>query len=326
MARFICSTMVLATLWGPTALAQGVPARYLLAGSLRGEAVQLELTLPASPTDESSEHISGRRLSTPPEPLTGTVAENGDVRVQSAGLGTLTLREHLSDPAAQPAFTGTTGSGDAFSLELIASYTTQRLTQGPFLEASWSVPYFLAPPWRRVNRPLQNAVRVPAATFIGEAQGLLEEGALGFPYAFESELEIVRLTPNVLSLLERRYTYTGGAHPNTGYRSLTYQSQNIEGEVRRIGLNDLFRDGAAYRRILLDEVTLKLRARRAAWIEDSSVTLTARDLGVFTLTGRGLEFVFAPYAVGPYAQGAFFVTVPYEQLQGLLKPAFTPTR
>lgn len=228
MTRFVHLTLALAALWECTALAQVVPARYLLAGSLRGEAVQLELTLPASPTDESSERVSGSLLDTPPEPLTGSVAENGDIRLQGAGLGTLTLHEHLSDPAtAQPAFTGTTGSGDAFGLELVASYTAQRLTQGPFLEASWSVPYFLALPWQQVNRALQNAVRRPAATFISEAQGLLEEGKLRFPYAFDSQLEVSRLTPDVLSLLERRYTYTGGAHPNTGYRSLTFQ--NVEG-------------------------------------------------------------------------------------------------
>lgn len=135
------------------------------------------------------------------------MAKNGDIRLRGAGLGTLTLHEHLSDPAAaQPAFTGTTGSGDVFDLELVASYTAQRLTQGPFLEASWSVPHFLAPPWRRVNRTLENTVRVPAARFIGEAQGLLEEGSLGFPYAFDSRPQVSRLTPNVLSLLERRYT------------------------------------------------------------------------------------------------------------------------
>ncbi len=36
------------------------------------------------------------------------------------------------------------------------------------------------------------------------------------------------------------------------------------------------------------------------------------------------EFVFAPYAVGSYAQGAFFVTLPYNALTNLLKPAFLP--
>ena len=74
---------------------------------------RLELTLPASPTDQSSEGVSGRLLGTPPEPLTGSVAENGDLRLQGAGLGTLTLRGHLPNPSApaQPAFTGTTGSG-----------------------------------------------------------------------------------------------------------------------------------------------------------------------------------------------------------------------
>lgn len=137
-----------------------------------------------------------------------------------------------------------------------------------------------------------------------------------------SRLTPIRLTRSVLSLLETRYIYTGGAHPNTDYRSLTFR--RVGEHAARVTLPNLFRDGAPYRRVLLSEVTRKLRARRAAWIVDGSVTLKERDLGVFTLTTRGLEFVFAPYAVGPYVQGAFFVTVPYDGLKNLLNPAFLP--
>lgn len=65
-------------------------------------------------------------------------------------------------------------------------------------------------------------------------------------------------------------SYVGGAHPNTGYRSLNFWRRGTE------------------------------------------------------VTQRGLTFVFAPYAVGPYAQGAFFVTVPFARVQSLLNPAFSP--
>lgn len=163
-------------------------------------------------------------------------------------------------------------------------------------------------------------MRAPAARFTQDAQELAARGELDYPYTYEGRLTLTRLTPSVLCLLETRYIYTGGAHPNTDYRSLTFR--RVGEHAVRVTLPNLFRDGAPYRRVLLSEVTRKLRARRAAWIVDGSVTLKERDLGVFTLTTRGLEFVFAPYAVGPYAQGA--VTVPYDALTKLLKPAFLP--
>ncbi len=203
-------------------------------------------------------------------------------------------------------------------MAVVASYLAQQVTQGPF-EISSETPFFLAAPWRRVNTRLEGFVRAPAARFTQDAQELAARGELDYPYTYEGRLTPTRLTRSVLSLLEARYTYTGGAHPNTDYRSLIFRSV---GEcAARVTLPSLFRDGAPYRRVLLSEVTRRLRARRAAWLADGTVTLKERDLGVFTLSTRGLEVVFAPYAVGPYAQGTFFVTVPYDALTKLPKPA-----
>jgi hypothetical protein len=43
--------------------------------------------------------------------------------------------------------------------------------------------------------------------------------------------------------------------------------------------------------------------------EENLATFT---LATFTLAPDGLTFAFAPYQVGYYAQGSFFVTVPLE--------------
>ncbi|CAA9579037.1 MAG: Bll3052 protein [uncultured Truepera sp.] len=243
------------------------------------------------------------------------------MRLRGAGLD---LRGHLPEAFGRKtqAFSGTLADGQPFSLAIVASYLTRSVIQGPFLEVSSETPFFLTAPWRRINTRLEGFVRAPAAYFTQDAQELAARGELDDPYTYEGSVTPTRLTRSVLSLLETRYVYTGGAHPNTDYRSLTFR--RVGERTVRVTLRNLFRDGTPYRRVLLSEVNCKLRARRAAWIVDGSVTLKERDLNVFTLTSRGLEFVFAPYAVGPYAQGVFFVTVSYDALKNLLKPAFLP--
>ena len=294
------------------ALAQIVPTRYLLTGTLEGEQVQLELSL--SPTK-----TTGTLLGTPARTLKGKRTQNA-IRLTGAGLN---LTGKLPGfRTKNQAFSGTLADGMPFELALAASYTMRHVTQGPFLETRTETPFWLIAPWRRLNGQLERFVQNPVTSFIQDAQRLAAAGELTYPYTYESTVKPTLLTGDTLSLLETSFYDTGGAHPNTGYRSLTFYWAGKE--VQRLSLNDLFKKGTAYQKVLLKEVTRKLRVRRAAWILDGSVELKARDLGVFNLTERGLEFTFAPYAVGPYAQGKFAVTVPYAQLETLLKPGLFP--
>src|SRR5690606_38818020 len=61
-----------------------------------------------------------------------------------------------------------------------------------------------------------------------------------------------------------------------------------------------------------------LGAQEAMWVVQGDVTsLTTDDLAAFTLDAAGLTFHFSPYAMGPYVQGSFRVTLPFEALAGL---------
>lgn len=307
--------------WGVSAVlgyaaAQTAPARYLLTGTLGGEQVQLELAL-------SLDEVTGTLLGTPPRSLQGQRTRAG-IHLKGAGLN---LTGRLPEPFLDrrdkaQTFSGTLADGDPFSLKLAASYTVRRTEQGPFLEVRTETPFWLVAPWRRLNGRLEGYTAAPTTAFIRDAQRLASRGELAYPYTYESVLEPTFWSSDTLSLLETSFYYTGGAHPNTGYRSLTFHRTGKE--VVQLGLKDLFLPDAAYLPALLAEVNRKLCTRHAAWIEDGSVKLKERDLGVFNLRERGLEVTFAPYAVGPYAQGKFAVTVPYTKLQGLLKPSLLP--
>ena len=315
LAKLMCG-LALSTIFG-CAAAQVLPARYLLTGTLQGEQVQLELNL--SPTE-----VTGTLLSTPPQTLKGKQTQTGEIRLKGSGFS---LSGHLPEPFLQMSqkaqtFSGKLGDKTPFSLTLAASYTLRRTDQGPFLQTRSETPFWLVAPWRRLNGQLEQFVTAPVTSFVRDAQRLAATGELDYPYTYESRVGLTRLTADTLSLLETVFYYTGGAHPNTVYRSLTFHRSGKE--VTRLGLKDLFLPDAAYLPALLHEVNRKLRARHAAWIEDGSVTLKERDLGVFNLTERGLTFTFDPYAVGPYVQGKFAVTVPYKVLHGLLKPGLLP--
>ena len=60
-------------------------------------------------------------------------------------------------------------------------------------------------------------------------------------------------------------------------------------------------------------------AQQAAWVLDGSVKeLSESELQVFLLSPSGLQFILAPYQVGPWVEGSFTVLLSLEELDGLL--------
>ncbi len=303
----------------PLALASSLPERYILAGTLAGKSVQLELTLeiPGGVALVSTGRASARFIGED-QNLTGRI-QDGEIRLRGAGLQlTSTLPEQYEDGPL--AFSGNLGNGKRFSLPVVASYLERHTVQGPFIDVKSETPVFLRAPWRQVNGALERFVQTPASAFLREARsvGLTDEG--NYYNTYENRLEVMTLTPTLLSVLESQFTYTGGAHPNTAYRSQTFHATG--GSVEHLTLQDLF--GGDVPGTLLGEVTERLKRQKASMIVDGSVKLKLRDLSVFNLSEQGLVFTFAPYAVASYAEGAFTVTVPYEKLNGQLEPDFLP--
>lgn len=303
----------------PLALAASLPERYVLAGTLRGEKVQLELTLEVtaditlSASGKASAHFIGDDRK-----LEGRIQE-GRIRLSGAGLKLTGSLPEQYDEGPQ-AFAGTLASGETFTLPIVASYLEQRTAQGPFMDVASETPVFTRAPWKGINGSLGRFVQTPATTFLREAQRQSSAGNLNYFSTYENRLETLYLTPTLLSVLESQFFYTGGAHPNTTYRSQTYYASG--GSVKRLTLQDIF--GGKVPDVLLNDVTERLKRQKASMILDGTVRLKLRDLSVFNLTQKGLSFTFAPYAVATYAEGAFTVTIPYEQLEGDLNASFLP--
>jgi len=155
------------------------------------------------------------------------------------------------------------------------------------------------------------------------------EGARDF---YAMEWSTAGQTPRLLSLQNEISTFTGGAHPNTGYGALLWDRRSNGA----ISVESLFlRSGAfaAQTRIRycagLEAERKKRRGRETMDLPDFNQCPKPSDLAVSPLdtnhNGRfdSFAFVASPYTAGPYAEGEYDIQVPVSsQMINAIKPEF----
>ncbi len=121
------------------------------------------------------------------------------------------------------------------------------------------------------------------------------------------------------TLISIHYTdyMEGGAHPNTAYASLNLRFNN--GRVYDISLDDLFRQDANYLQVIMGYCASNLKEQGASDAIVGHIPALSEKLDVFNIESSGIKFSFAPYQVGSYAEGSYFVLVPYNVLKGLIR-------
>ena len=134
----------------------------------------------------------------------------------------------------------------------------------------------------------------------------------------------------VVTLVAHDFDYSGGAHPNTVATALLWDKT----EKRRISPADLFAKGAdlsSLERALCDAVNTAKKARPGAVpikVGDMWACPKLKDLAIVLAPGDaagkagGLTFLLDAYAVGPYAEGPYYLTLPASTFQTLLAPAY----
>ena len=138
-------------------------------------------------------------------------------------------------------------------------------------------------------------------------------------------------TSRLFSAMRTDFDYSGGAHPNTVATALLWDKT----EKRRISPADLFAKGAdlsSLERALCDAVNTAKKARPGATpVKVGGDTWSCpklKDLAVVLAPGAtagkagGLTFLLDAYAVGPYVEGAYYLTLPASTFQTLLAPAY----
>lgn len=154
------------------------------------------------------------------------------------------------------------------------------------------------------------------------------EGLTAMPYARSIDWKPAGETGKLLSVRADVYEFTGGAHPNGTFDARLWD----KAMKRAVAPAALFKGGAdraALERLLCDGVKAAKKGRTGeTWTPDNVWPCPKLDDTRFVLapgpTGRagGLTFLIAPYAVGPYAEGAYEVTLPAAAVRPHLAPAY----
>jgi hypothetical protein len=195
-----------------------------------------------------------------------------------------------------------------------AEYATWELVQGRIRSS------FTSPHWLEAGSPVSEFLEAGGRTrlddFVREGRRFSADGMLGWGWEMHEYVTLEGAARSYLSLLNHAYVYTGGAHPNTFFAS--YLLEVRPSGVTVLGVEDLFRADSTWLRRLTPLILQDLARQGAEWVTQGDVTeLTVNDLASFTLSADGLTFYFSPYAMGPYVQGSFEVTLPFEALLGL---------
>lgn len=134
---------------------------------------------------------------------------------------------------------------------------------------------------------------------------------------------------STLSYVYLLYTDTGGAHPNTNYRTFTFDKKT--GAL--LSLKDVFAANAPYLQTLSTKSRAVLPGKIAAM-----ENVTVKEVGIddinsgtkpeleafqnFYFEGSSLVLLFPPYQVGPYVLGMITLPIPTSELKDL-KPEYT---
>ncbi len=170
-----------------------------------------------------------------------------------------------------------------------------------------------------------NAAQTVAAAFVKQQEDFLkdmEEIPASAAWALEVEVSAIYQSPAVTTLAMRSYTYAGGAHPNS-YLSL----QSFGSNGQKLNLADLVRDTVQLQQLVEQEFRRTRELNANVSFADAGLFLDSNALPLpqqAGLTPQGLRLYYNAYEIGPYAFGATDLVLPYQQLQGLLQPKYSP--
>jgi Deacetylase PdaC len=165
------------------------------------------------------------------------------------------------------------------------------------------------------------------------ARDAAEAKKAGFPFrAYETinDWSLAADTPGLLALAGEVYSYTGGAHGNTGFGARLWDKAT----KRSVPIDALFTDWPRARK-LLEPVYCKAlaeeQARRRQGAEgpaDFAACPKLSEQPVVPFAGLGRQarqfrVLLAPYVAGSYAEGSYLITAPWpEGVAALVKPAY----
>ncbi|WP_460981278.1 DUF3298 and DUF4163 domain-containing protein [Spirosoma fluminis] len=169
------------------------------------------------------------------------------------------------------------------------------------------------------NPSAKTSLAEATSLFAADYEAMLKEmGGLGGCWELKTTADTVYAGSKALTVKYETYAYTGGAHPNSNLSFYTFDRET----GRSLALNDIVADTTALLGVvekafrkqqeLLPQYNLE---ERGYFLRDGRFFLPA-NVG---LAAKGMVFYYNPYEIAAYAVGPIEVTVPYEQLNGILR-------
>jgi hypothetical protein len=222
----------------------------------------------------------------------------------------------FSNDRASASGSWTNASGDkklAFSIEHIAGET---ILESRLYDVTAHIPQFTDQ-----TEILQNLISDTINILFDDFLETYEPDMESEPewgWAFDCDYYMEYYSDHMVSMLLEIYEHTGGAHGNVYYMCLNIIEE--KGTAEYFGLSDLFQRDREYQSVLSTLIVSELTKQEAAWILDGSIEHIDPDQHAFNVTPKGIQFTFAPYEVGPYAEGPHWVTIPFKKLYNIIDP------
>ena len=177
------------------------------------------------------------------------------------------------------------------------------------------------------------ALKDAAKARAGAASDAASARKAGIPfrvYETVNDWTVAADTPRLLALAGEIYSFTGGAHGNSGYAAKIWDKT----AKRAVPIDALFSDWPRARKLiepvfckaLADEQKARRGGHGIAGDFDKCPQLSEQPIvpwgGLGARAGQ-FRVLIGPYVAGPYAEGAYVITASWpEAVRGLAKPAY----
>jgi len=206
-----------------------------------------------------------------------------------------------------------------FKLTKVANYETSVIKQLDKVETEWSYPQLISKNEviQKLSSKLHDSMKPKIDEFQNMAKEAFMDDLITDTYLFNYSYSIEYYSEQLISFVGQVYSYAGGAHGNTYYVSSNYLVNETDSKLLKLA--DLFKKDSNYVKVLSDLIIADLTKQKAGLVVNGEIkSLKEDEIGPFALSPRGVQFAFAPYAVAPYVEGEFFVTISFDDLHNII--------
>lgn len=154
--------------------------------------------------------------------------------------------------------------------------------------------------------------------WMSEAKTDLKQQKPRFPHELSLTTTYGICSSRLVSGLRLLTSEFGGAHPTAAYAAYSYGM--LKGKPKQLVLRDVLIPGMTPDTVAVELVLPALNQMKVVRGGQAVSLLTASQMNSILVTKTGITWVFGPYEVGPWVEGAYFVKIPWSKLKGYLNP------